>query len=50
MLIERYKFVTNTIALDDLYRLTMILINIYYGGPLTNTNPYDGASFQGPGI
>ena len=28
----------------------MIHINIYYGGPLSNANPYDGFSFQGPGI
>ena len=28
----------------------MIHINIYYGGPLTNANPYDGFSFQSPGI
>ena len=28
----------------------MIHINIYYGGPLSNANPYDGVSFQGPGI
>ena len=42
MLIERYKFVTNTIALDDLY--------IYYGGPLSNANPYDRLIFQGLSI
>ena len=28
----------------------MIHISIYYGGPLSNANPYDGVSFQGPGI
>ena len=28
----------------------MIHINIYYGGPLSNANPYDGFPFQGPGI
>ena len=28
----------------------MIHINIYYGGPLSNANPYDGFSFQGWGI
>ena len=28
----------------------MIHINIYYSGPLSNANPYDGFSFQGPGI
>ena len=28
----------------------MIHINIYYGGPLSNANAYDGFSFQGPGI
>ena len=28
----------------------MIHINIYYGGPLSNANPYDGLMFQGPGI
>ena len=33
-----------------LYRLTMIHTNIYYDGPLRNANPYDGFSFQGPGI
>ena len=33
-----------------IYRLTIIHINIYYGGPLSNANPYDGVSFQGPGI
>lgn len=33
-----------------IYRLTMIHINIYYGGPLSNANPYDGLMFQGPGI
>ena len=33
-----------------IYRLTMIHINIYYGEPLSNTNPYDGLMFQGPGI
>ena len=33
-----------------LYRLTMIHINIYYSGPLSNANPYDGFSFQDPGI
>ena len=33
-----------------IYRLTMIHINIYYGEPLSNANPYDGFSFQGPGI
>ena len=33
-----------------LYRWTMIHINIYYDGPLSNANPYDGLMFQGPGI
>ena len=33
-----------------IYRLTMIHINIYYGGPLSNANPYDKFSFQGPSI
>ena len=33
-----------------IYRLTMIHINIYYGGPFSNANPYDGFPFQGPGI
>ena len=33
-----------------IYRLTMIHINIYYGEPLSNANPYDGLMFQGPGI
>ena len=33
-----------------LYRWTMIHINIYYDGPLSNANPYDGFPFQGPGI
>ena len=33
-----------------IYRLTMIHINIYYGGPLNNANPYDGFPFQGSGI
>ena len=33
-----------------IYRLTMIHINIYYGGPLSNANPYDGFPFQGPSI
>ena len=28
----------------------MIHINIYYDGPLSNANPYDGFPFQGPGI
>ena len=28
----------------------MIHINIYYGGPLSNANPYDGLIFQGPSI
>ena len=28
----------------------MIHINIYYGGPLNNANPYDGFPFQGPSI
>ena len=28
----------------------MIHINIYYGGPLSNANPYDGFPFQGSGI
>ena len=28
----------------------MIHINIYYGGPLSNANPYDEFSFQGPSI
>ena len=28
----------------------MIHINIYYGGPLSNANPYDRFSFQGSGI
>ena len=28
----------------------MIHINIYYGGPLSNANPYDELMFQGPGI
>ena len=28
----------------------MIHTNIYYDGPLRNANPYDGFSFQGPGI
>ena len=28
----------------------MIHINIYYGGPLNNANPYDGFPFQGLGI
>ena len=33
-----------------LYRWTMIHINIYYDGPLSNANPYDGFPFQGPSI
>ena len=33
-----------------IYRLTMIHINIYYGGPLCNANPHDGFPFQGLGI
>ena len=33
-----------------IYRLTIIHINIYYGGPLSNANPYDGFPFQGPDI
>ena len=33
-----------------IYRLTIIHINIYYGGPLSNANPYDGFPFQGLGI
>ena len=33
-----------------IYRLTIIHINIYYGGPLSNANPYDGFPFQGSGI
>ena len=33
-----------------IYRLTMIHISIHYGGPFSNANPYDGVSFQGPGI
>ena len=33
-----------------IYRLTMIHINIYYGEPLSNTNPFDGLMFQGLGI
>ena len=33
-----------------LYRWTMIYINIYYDGPLSKANPYDGFPFQGPGI
>ena len=49
MLIERYKFVTNTIALDAL-QVDNDSYNIYYDGPLSNANPYDGFSFQGPGI
>ena len=28
----------------------MIHINIYYGGPLSNANPYDRFPFQDPGI
>ena len=28
----------------------MIHINIYYDGPLSNANPYDGFPFQGLGI
>ena len=28
----------------------MIHINIYYGRPLSNANPYEGLMFQGPGI
>ena len=26
------------------------MIHIYYDGPLSNANPYDGLMFQGPGI
>ena len=33
-----------------IYRLTMIHINIYYGRPLSNANPYDRLMFQGLGI
>ena len=33
-----------------IYKLTIIHINIYYGGPLSNANHYDGFPFQGPGI
>ena len=33
-----------------IYSLTMIHINIYYGGPFSNANPYDKFPFQGPGI
>ena len=33
-----------------IYRLTMIHINIYYGGPFSNANPYDRFPFQDPGI
>ena len=33
-----------------IYKLTIIHINIYYGGPLSNANHYDGFPFQGSGI
>ena len=37
MLIESYKFVTNILHFM-INRLTMIDINIYYGGPPSNAN------------
>ena len=49
MLIERYNLSLTQLHLM-IYRLIMIHINIYYGGSLSNANPYDGFSFQGPGI
>ncbi|XP_075637057.1 uncharacterized protein LOC142609373 [Castanea sativa] len=40
----------NYTQLSSTLRLIMIYITLYYGGSLSNANPYDGFPFQGPGI